>query len=137
MHGEQEIRDTITRWSAALLRKDLDAMMAGYEPDAVLYDVGGQYVGRAEIRKIWQFCLPYFPETFHSEHEDMRIDAGGNIAIMHAIHRFRVPDDPQHMMAQAGTRVTVAYRKRDGVWRVMHEHVSMPFNFEKNELIKL
>lgn len=137
MSTEQEIRATMAAWAAALERKDLDAMLRDYEPDAVLYDVGGQYAGIAAIRRIWEFCLPYFPARFHSVHEDVHIFAGDTVAVMHALHRFRVPDEPDHMMAKSGTRVSVAYRKSGGVWRVVHEHASMPFNFEKGELIAI
>jgi uncharacterized protein (TIGR02246 family) len=137
MSQEAEIRAAMAAWARALEAKDLDAMLRDYEPDAVLYDVGGQYVGLPAIRKIWEFCLPYFPETFHSKHEDVTILAGPEVAVMHALHRFEVPGDPAHMMAQSGTRVTVAYRKRDGVWRVTHEHASMPYDFDKGQLIKV
>lgn len=135
MSSEQEIRATMASWSRALERKDLDAMLRDYEQDAVLYDVGGQYIGLPAIRQIWEFCFPYFPEKFHSVHEDVRAYAGSDVAVVHAIHRFAVPDDPTHMMAKSGTRATVAYRKSGGIWRVVHEHASMPFNFEKGELI--
>lgn len=135
MDAEQSIRQAMDQWSHALERKDLDAMLRDYEPNAVLYDVGGAYHGLAAIRGIWEFCLPYFPPRFFSVREEVRIIAGDDVAVMHCLHRFSVPDDPTHMMARSGTRATVAYRKSGGIWRVVHEHASMPFDFAKGELI--
>jgi ketosteroid isomerase-like protein len=32
-------------------------------------------------------------------------------------------------------RLTAAYRKTGGVWRVVHEHFSVPFDMQTNEVL--
>lgn len=126
---EAEIHRLIAAWSAALEAKDVDALTADYLPDSLLYDAIPPYkvVGKQAIREVWANCLPYFPEKFKSEHRDITIHVSGDLAIMYALHHF-VPTPADHPSGQTWMRVTVGYRRIDGKWRVVHEHISIPFN---------
>ncbi len=125
---EAEIRALISRWSRALEAKDLDGLTADYAPDAMLFDVKPPYKteGPAAIRRLWEACLPYFPESFESEHRELKISVGGDVAYCHGLHHIRPIDDPAHPAGHSWIRVTACYRKVQGSWRVVHEHVSMP-----------
>ncbi|MEZ6047922.1 MAG: nuclear transport factor 2 family protein [Planctomycetaceae bacterium] len=107
----------------------MQGLTADYVDDAVLYDAIPPYktVGAENIRKIWESCLPHFPESFRSEHRDLEVHVDGNVAMVHGLHRF-IPDDPEHPCGNTWMRITVGYRKIDGAWKVVHEHVSIPFN---------
>lgn len=132
---EVEIRRLIAAWSAALEAKDVDALTADYLSDSVLYDAIPPYkvVGRDAIREVWNNCLPYFPEKFKSEHRDITIHVFGDIALMHCLHHF-VPIPADHPSGQTWLRVTVGYRRIDGKWKVVHEHISAPFNPMNNQV---
>ncbi len=125
---EAAIRRIISRWSAALSAKDLDAIVADYAPDAVLFDAIPPYkvVGKEAIRHVWACCLPHFPE-FVSEHRDLVIRVTGDTAFMYAIHHV-IPTPADHPCGQTWMRVTVGFQRIDGTWKVVHEHVSVPFN---------
>lgn len=127
---EAEIRNLINRWSRALEAKDLDGLTANYRPDAVLYDVKPPYKteGPAAIRQLWQECLPYFPASFQSEHRELKVTVGGDVAFVHGLHHMKPLDPPDHPCGQSWLRVTTGYRKVDGRWFVAHEHVSFPFD---------
>lgn len=131
---EAEIRHLIEKWSNALEAKDLDALLADYVPDAVLYDAIPPYktIGVENIRQTWENCLPYFPEQFASEHRDVEIQVSGDTAFMFGIHHF-VPQDKEHPCGQTWMRVTVGYHRVEGSWKVAHEHVSIPFNPMNNQ----
>ena len=126
---EAELRRVIAAWSAAVSARDLDGIVADYLPDTVLYDAIPPYktVGKAAIRQAWANCLPYFPERFTLEHRDLAIHVAGDVAVMHGlVHFLPTPaDDPS---GQTWMRVTVGYRRIEGKWKVLHEHVSVPFN---------
>ncbi|MFO0877612.1 MAG: SgcJ/EcaC family oxidoreductase [Gemmataceae bacterium] len=124
-----EIRRIMAAWSRALEARDLDGLMADYAPDCVLYDAIPPYkvVGADAIRKLWESCLPHFPANFQSEHRDIVIHVDGNTAIMHGLHHF-LPTPPDHPSGHTWMRVTVGYRRIDGKWKVVHEHISVPFN---------
>ena len=127
---ERAIRAMIAAWARALEAKDVDALTADYAPDALLYDVKPPYKveGVAAIRQVWEQCLPYFPASFRSEHRDLTIAIGGDVAFCHGLHHIDVLGQPDHPAGRSWIRVTACYRRIDGRWRVVHEHVSIPFD---------
>ena len=127
--AEAEIRALIEAWSRAIEAKDPDAIVAAYTPNTVIYDAipPGKTVGAKAIRDIWAQCLPYFPKKFRSEHKDLDITVDGDVAFVHALHRF-VPDPPDHPCGMTCLRVTACYKRSGGAWQVAHEHVSVPFD---------
>ncbi len=133
-HDEAEIRRLIAAWSAALEAKDVDAMTADYLPDAIMFDAIPPYktVGKAAIREAWVNCLPYFPEKFKSEHRDISVHVSGDLALVHGLHHF-VPTPADDPLGQNWMRVTIGYRRVDGNWKVVHEHISVPFNPMNNQ----
>lgn len=125
-HSENEIREAIAQWSDALMRQDVDAMLKDYDPDVVLYDVAGLYTGVKAIRDLWMACFPKMPKAFKLHYDQMVVYAGDDTALMHALASFRSEIEPDHPACKGPVRVTVAYRKKAGIWHVVHEHVSVP-----------
>lgn len=127
---EAEIRSLIGAWARALEAKDIDALTANYAPDVVLFDVKPPYKteGVAAIRALWEACLPYFPASFKSEHRDLNLTVSGDLAFCHGLHHVKPAGEPDHPAGQSWLRVTACYRKVEGRWVVVHEHVSMPFD---------
>ena len=132
---EAEIRRLIAAWSTALEAKDVDALTANYLPDSVLYDAIPPYkvVGKDAIREVWANCLPYFPEVFKSEHRDLTIHVAGDIALVHGLHHF-IPTPADDPVGQTWLRITIGFRRIDGKWKVVHEHISAPFNPLNNQV---
>ena len=126
---EMAIRGLIDQWSRAVEAKDAAAIVEAYTPDTVLYDAIPPHrtVGADAIKAIWQQCFPYFPEKFRSEHKDLAVEVDGDIAFVHGLHHF-VPEPADHPCGSTWMRVTACYRRIGGRWRVVHEHVSIPFN---------
>ncbi|TWT75125.1 SgcJ/EcaC family oxidoreductase [Allorhodopirellula solitaria] len=129
---EAEIRRLIARWSRALEAKDVDGLTGDYAPDAVLYDAIPPYKaeGVDSIRKSWECCMPYLPEV-QSVHRDLKFHIAGDMAMVHGLHNFQTEGD--HPCSQSWIRVTLCYRRIDGKWKVIHEHVSVPFNPVDNQ----
>lgn len=131
---EAELRHMMHDWARALEAKDVERLVKDYAPDAVLYDAIPPYktVGIDNIRNVWTNCLPCFPEQFTSEHRDIQIHVAGDTAFAHCLHRF-VPTPSDHPSGQTWMRITIGYRKFNGEWKVVHEHVSIPFNPINNQ----
>jgi PhnB protein len=129
---EAVIRDLIAKWASAVENKDAEKIVEAYAPDAILYDVAFPVHGKDAIKALWERCFPYFPGAFRSEHEDLSVTVEGDIAIAHGFHRF-IPDEPHHPCGQFISRVTAVFRRIGGEWRVIHEHVSIPFQMEGAE----
>jgi uncharacterized protein (TIGR02246 family) len=126
---EAEILDLIQQWSDAVEAKDPAGIVAAYDPDCVLFDAIPPYRidGSAAIARVWEQCFPYFPDKFKSVHKDLSITVDGNMAIVHGLHQFE-PEPADHPSGQTSMRVTVCYHRIAGKWRVIHEHVSVPFD---------
>jgi uncharacterized protein (TIGR02246 family) len=127
---EAEIRTLEQRFAAAFKAKDVNAIMASYVPDESLFvfDVipPRQYVGAKAYRKDWEDFFASFPgpvETF--EINDLKVMTDGNLAFSHSIQRA-VVTDKDGKKADITFRLTDVYRKINGKWLIVHEHVSVP-----------
>jgi PhnB protein len=124
-----EIERLVAEWSRAVESKDPEKIVANYGPETVLFDAipPARTVGARDIGRIWAECMPHFPDKFRSEHKDLTIHVDGDLATVHALHHF-VPEPPDHPSGATWMRVTVVFRRVAGNWRVVHEHVSIPFD---------
>lgn len=135
-NDEAKIRRLISRWSKALEAKDLDGLTADYAPDAILYDAIPPYKaeGVEAIRKAWESCLPHLPDA-KSVHRDLTFHVAGDLAVVHGLHNFETKTE--NPCSESWMRITVCYRRIDGEWKVVHEHVSQPFNPMDNQAWKI
>jgi len=137
MTSEQEIRAIIQQHQDAIRSKNVDRIMALYDPEAVLFDVKPpfQITGAAAYRRTWEECLPYFPEpnSFGFETRDLAISVSGDMAFAHWLFRFT--GDPDHPAMKQWMRITSVARRRNGAWKVVHEHLSVPFDRETGKAV--
>ena len=134
--NEQQLIAGIERWSKALENKDIDAMLDRCADDIIAFDckMPMQHKGVSSLRAMWESCLPYFPEQFKSDRHDLVLKVDGNLAFMHCLHRVvSTIDGAKH--PGPWLRVTVCYEKIEGEWRVVHEHVSAPFDPETGQAV--
>jgi uncharacterized protein (TIGR02246 family) len=128
-HDEAEIRKLVEDWRSALCAKDLDRMLAHYAPDVLFFDVVPpyQHKGADAYRRTWENCFPYLPESIDSEMRDLSITVHGDGAYAHCLQR--ITDKNTGRPATCNwVRVTVCYQRMEGKWKVVHEHVSVPFD---------
>jgi uncharacterized protein (TIGR02246 family) len=128
-----DIKTLEDRFVAAVKAKDLDAIMKVYVPDQTLFvfDVTPprQYVGAAAYRKDWQDLFDGFNGPITFEMTDLDITADENLAYSHSIQRL-AGTDKQGKKLDLTVRVTDVYKKINGNWLVIHEHVSVPVDLD-------
>jgi uncharacterized protein (TIGR02246 family) len=128
-----EIKALEDQFVAAIKAKDLDAIMKVYVPDQTLFvfDVTPprQYVGAAAYRKDWQEFLDSFDGPITFELTDLDIAADDNLAYSHSIQRV-AGTDKKGKKLDLTVRVTDVYKKINGNWLVIHEHVSVPVDLD-------
>lgn len=124
--NEQQVRQVMEAWTAAVARKNLDALMKDYSDQVRVFDVGSQLEGREAYRQLWEMCFPYFEETIGIERRDTRVVAGDDVAVITFYSRLSGMKDASGPMARSWFRCTVCYQKVDGEWKSFHEHVSLP-----------
>lgn len=134
---EAAVQDLIERWVESARKGDLDTIMACYSPDVLAFDAIGalQFKGEQDYRKHWETCLSYMQpgtEMIFEIHE-LGISVGGDIAFAHYLSRCGGADleGKEHLCWMRGT---VCCRKTPEGWRIAHEHYSMPFDPETNQV---
>jgi ketosteroid isomerase-like protein len=127
---EAEIRRRIDTLADAVRRADLDALMAIYAPDMVTFDIVPplQKLGAAGKRKNWTDVFATYQRPLNYETRDLTISVAHDLAFAHSLNRVRGA-------LTNGTRIeqwlrwTACFRKIDGAWLVVHDHVSVPTDF--------
>jgi ketosteroid isomerase-like protein len=121
------------RLIAAVKAKDVDAIMKVYVDDESLhvFDVipPRQYVGAKAYRKDWEGFLGTFEGPLKVEISDLDVTTGGNLAYGHSIQHI-AGTDKKDKKVDITFRVTDAYKKIGGHWLIVHEHVSVPVDFD-------
>jgi len=117
------------RIAQAVEAKDAKAIMANYAPgdSLIVFDVIPplQYRGRDAYQKNWQDALTGCADKPVMKIDDLAIETAGSLAYSHSIQRFACTD-PKGNKTTVTLRATDVYRKTDGKWWVMHEHLSVP-----------
>ena len=124
---EAEIRALQERVAAAISAKDVDGIMKGYSSDVYVFDVvpPRAYVGAAAWRADWVGVLKNTPGPMSLKVEDLAVTADGQIGYSHAIDHY-VNTLPDGSKADMFIRASDVYRKVDGHWVIVEEHLSVP-----------
>jgi ketosteroid isomerase-like protein len=72
----------------------------------------------------WQTFFAGQPKPVEFDFHDIEITAGQDVAF--ATATGRCADTSNSKREQFEFRLTMGFRKKDGRWRVMHEHHSVP-----------
>jgi uncharacterized protein (TIGR02246 family) len=126
MTDEQQIRDLIQRWAAAVHDGDLATVLADHAPDIVMFDVPPPYQGVRGMdayRDSWPGFFRWQASGAVFEIQSLDITAGADVAFAFALLRCGTPADFERDPAQR-LRLTVGLRKASDRWIVTHEHHS-------------
>src|SRR5262245_48226893 len=128
MSNEAEIRWLIDGRLKAIHTKDGGEAMASCAPEVLLFDLAPplQYRGADVNRKSLEEWFRSFRGPVGYELRDLAITAGDEVGFCHALARISGArtDGTQ---TNVWVRATVCLRKIAGVWKITHEHVSVPF----------
>lgn len=125
---ETKIRALLDDFAAAFRAKDLDKIMSFYKPgaDLVAFDVvpPRQYVGADAYRKDFKEILDSMEGPVTVEILEASVTADHNMAYSRSVERVASKLKDGNM--DVTVRVTDVYRKINGKWLIVHEHVSVP-----------
>ncbi len=124
---EQAIGALIQRFSVALKAKDVNRIMSLYAPNVLAFDAftPRQYVGARAYRKAYEGVFAAFPGPIESEITDLAITAAGTVGFSRNIETWVLTDKDRNRVKLV-FRVTDVWRKINGKWLIVHEHVSFP-----------
>jgi ketosteroid isomerase-like protein len=127
IQDEKEIAALFDRLAAAASAKDIDAVMKCYVQDESLFafDVAPprQYVGLSAYRKAWEALSTM--RTLDYSVTDLSVVSDGTLAYSHSIHHTSGLD-ARGKHVELVARISDVFRKINGRWFIVMEHVSIP-----------
>lgn len=132
--AEQEVRQEFEAWLAAAARKDLDAVMTWLDDDIVSYehDAPLQYRGAAAVREVCRRGFEAMPGEFRWDIPDLQVLVSGDIAVTWGLNRMRARQPGQEAV-ESWSRGTRIFQRRSDGWKLIHQHVSYPYDPETGE----
>jgi ketosteroid isomerase-like protein len=123
---ETLIRKRVEELAKAIGAKDIDRVMALYARDLVSFDLTPplRRFGADEKRRAWQEVFAALRGSIAYEVRDLTVTTNGDVAFVHSVNHINstLPGGPVDMWL----RWTACFRQIDGVWLVVHDHVSVP-----------
>jgi uncharacterized protein (TIGR02246 family) len=121
----------IEAYASAVRAKDVDAFVGLYEDAVRTFDLWSvwSYDGKEAFRAMvteWFGSLDAGEEVV-VEWDDVRIQAGADVAGLSAFLTYRAVSGQGEELRSMNNRLTWVLRKNDeGAWKIAHEHTSAP-----------
>ncbi|CAN7150626.1 nuclear transport factor 2 family protein [Trinickia sp. LjRoot230] len=128
-----DVVTVLERYRRAVLRKDVEGMMALYADDVRVFDTWGvwEYDGAAARRvTVAQWFGSLRNETVQVSAEDVRIDGTQDFAFVSAVVQYAAISESGQVLRSMQNRLTWALARREGNWKIVHEHTSTPIGFD-------
>jgi len=128
--AEADIRRRIDELVEAVRAADLERVMSIYASDLVTFDIVPplQKVGAEGKRKNWMDVFATYQRPLDYEIRDLSIAVSGDVAFAYSLNRISGALKNRNKVEQ-WLRWTVCFRKLDGNWLIVHDHVSVPADF--------
>ena len=126
---EAAIKALLDHWAQAVHDHDVNAIMANYQPgDALVsYDLVPplQYKGYDAYKKDYEEFLAQYDGPITIEFRDLVIETDSKLAFARGLERMTgTMKSGDHV--DPWFRFTECYRKVNGHWLAVHDHVSVP-----------
>jgi ketosteroid isomerase-like protein len=130
---EAAIRELENQFAAAVNAGDIDDIMKNYIQDdsLVVFDVvpRKEYLGAEAYREDWVDFFRHYKGSPKFSIVDLCITVECNLAFSHSFAHITGTDIQGHPVDRA-VRVTAGYRKIEGNWRKVLEHISVPVDLK-------
>ena len=124
---EADIRTLIETIEKAHHNKDAAAIVAPYAQDAVVCDLAPPLSHRGMDLQVKQAWLDSWEGPIERESRDLNITVTGDYAFCHGYYRLGGTPKAAGRPISFWMRATLCLHREQGVWRIVHEHTSVPF----------
>jgi uncharacterized protein (TIGR02246 family) len=130
--ADHPIRQLLAGYQAAVLAKDVDAFVALYAEDVRIFELWATWTHDiASWRRMAQDWFAFLGEDLSIvEATDVAVNASADMAMLTATLTYRATDKAGQALRSLDNRLSWVARERDGRWRVVHEHTSVPLRHE-------
>ena len=125
---DQPIRQLLAGYQAAVYAKDVDAFVALYADDALIYELWGTWTHDiASWRGMAKGWFEFLGDQRSVvEASDVKTTVSGDMALLTAFLTYRAVDADGTELRSLDNRLSWVARQRGGRWQVVHEHTSVP-----------
>jgi uncharacterized protein (TIGR02246 family) len=122
----KDIEILISAWTKAVREQNLEGICAAHDPDMLMFDVPPPFLSRGldAYMATWDTFFAWQAKPVQFDLRDVAITAGDDVAFATAIGRCC--DLSGGAPVQLDFRLTMGFKKKDGKWRIVHEHHSLP-----------
>jgi ketosteroid isomerase-like protein len=132
---QSEIKALLDTRQEACRAKDIDRLMSLYSPDITYFDVVPPlqgFIGTDAVRRNFLRWFDEYEGPIGLQTRDLNIAMSGDVAFAHMLHL----DKGNIHLSKAGlremwVRSTVCCQRSSQGWLITHEHISWPFEFNK------
>ncbi len=133
MSEHDEVALVLQSYARAVGAKDVEAFTALYVEDVRIFDTWGRwcYDGLDEWRGMaegWFGSLG--DERVGVDFAELQVRRAGDVAVASAFTTYRGLSAEGEELRSMTNRLTWVLERRDGAWKVVHEHTSVPVAFE-------
>ena len=122
------INDLFDAYKAAVFQKDADRFLELFDKNVRVFDMWAwQYDGLPAWREMvtgWFSSLE--TERDVVTFDDIRIEESGDFGVASAFLRFAAVSEKGEELRFLQNRLTWVVRKKEGAWKIIHEHTSGP-----------
>ena len=129
--AEALVRLRVEEWAKAIRARDLDRVLSFYAPDVVSFDLDPplRYAGAANKRRAWQEFFAVHTGPVAYDVHDLNVGMDGELAFAHSLNHVTGALANGHT-SNMWVRWTACLQRIDGLWLVVHDHVSVPADLE-------
>jgi ketosteroid isomerase-like protein len=134
--AEALIRQRVEDAVNAIRARDIDGVMSLYAPNIVSFDLTPplRYAGADSKRRAWQEAFAAFTGPIAYEVRDLNVTTQGELAFVHGVNHVS-GTLANGRITDLWLRWTACFRRLDGVWLVVHDHVSVPADLEHGRAV--
>jgi uncharacterized protein (TIGR02246 family) len=126
-----DIQAVLNGYAAAVYAKDIDAFVALYDDDVHHFDAWNEFESRG-VEAIRAAVTGWFgslgEERVPVELNDVEIASSGDVAFAHAAVTFAGESATGERLRAMTNRFTFGFRRRNGAWKIAHQHSSLPID---------
>jgi len=125
--AESIVRQRVEDLAKTLSAKDIARTMSFYAPDLVSFDINPplRYAGADRKRQAWLEAFAVYAGGFSYEVRELDVAAQGELAFVHSLNHVTGTLANGHA-TDIWVRWTACFRRIDGAWLIVHDHVSVP-----------
>ncbi|MBO9662255.1 nuclear transport factor 2 family protein [Dokdonella sp.] len=131
-------RRALAAYAAAARAKDIEAFLALYDEEVVLFDLWGSWSLRGI--ETWRTAVTDWFGSLGDQllvvtADDVESRVDGDLAVGHAILTYAAFSADGRALRSLDNRITMVLKRCGDAWRIVHEHTSAPVDHATSKAV--